>query len=138
MDVCENSTDAIFDDFFVNFTLPPVLDDEDNTIEDHACMMYQVIDPTQGCVADNFNQSHQIACSKHVFSPDVPYAYSLVEEMDLPSCTEAGNWPLKVNMAQQPEILGMPSSVLPGGIGRLKSMLYEISSLHRPRWSRSL
>ena len=98
VDICENSTDAIFDNSFVNFTLPPVIDGEDNSLEDHACMMYQVIDPTQGCVADNFNQSHQIACSQHVFSPDVPYAYSLVEEMDLPSCTQAGNWPLKVNV----------------------------------------
>ena len=76
--------------------MPPILDGEDNTKEDHACMMYQVIDPTEGCVADNFNQSNPIACSKHIFSPDVPYAYSLVEEMDLPSCTQAGNWPLKV------------------------------------------
>ena len=76
--------------------MPPILDGQDNTKEDHACMMYQVIDPTEGCVADNFNQSNPIACSKHVFSPDVPYAYSLVEEMDLPSCTQAGNWPLKV------------------------------------------
>ena len=94
MDICDGN-ETVFNASFVDFALPNITD---GTAEDHACLMFNIVDPKGDCIAENFDQSETIACNKHVYSPNVPYAHSLVEQLDLPSCTEAGNWPLKVNL----------------------------------------
>ena len=43
MDICDGN-ETIFNASFVDFALPNITDD--TTAEDHACLMYNVVDPT--------------------------------------------------------------------------------------------
>ena len=91
MDICDSNTNPNFNASFVEFALP-----QTNNPEDNACLMYEIIDPNGSCQKSNFNPNQTMTCSRHVFAPDVPYEYSLIEQLDLPSCPHLGNWPLKV------------------------------------------
>ena len=97
MSICENSSTAVFDADFTKFALPP----KNESKEDHACFMYQPIDPNEDCISTNFDQNEMIACpnSRYVFSNSIPYDFSLVEELQLPPC-KTGDWPLKVSQTK--------------------------------------
>ena len=84
----------------MDFALP-----QTNNQEDNACLMYEIIDPNGPCEKSNFNPNETISCSRHVFAPDVPYEYSLVEQLDLPPCPDLVNWPLKVHTFEYYELL---------------------------------
>ena len=94
VDVCENVENATFVADFVDFAIPPQNNDSK---EDSACLMYETIDPKGPCLASNFNKNASIFCSSHVFSNDIPYEFSLTEELDLPSCPNDPNWDLDVS-----------------------------------------
>ena len=54
-----------------------------------------MIDPEVACTQDNFNMDKLIACNKHIYSPDVQYKFSLIEDYDIPPCPNE-NWALEV------------------------------------------
>jgi OCT family organic cation transporter-like MFS transporter 4/5 len=95
--------------------------------------MFKTINPDAGCHPDNFNRNATMACDKHIFDPKVQYGYSLVEELDLPPCTEMGDWPLKAVVSQMAFInMGYMFGMLVGSfvfgiisdkIGRRKALL---------------
>ena len=59
--------------------------------------MHPIKDPTQGCVEDNFDLSQNVACDAYIFdTQNIPYGNSLVQELDLPPCTQS-DWPLNVS-----------------------------------------
>ena len=88
---CDNQTNPQFSDIY-NFTRPNT-DDK----EDLACLMHPIKDPTQGCVEDNFDLSQNVACDAYIFdTQNIPYGNSLVQELDLPPCTQS-DWPLNVS-----------------------------------------
>ena len=86
----KNST---FDADYVSFSIPQNVSDK----EDSACLMYKPIDPKGACVAENFDTNFTMACSNHIFSDDIPYKFSLTEQLDMPSCHNDPNWGLKVS-----------------------------------------
>ena len=87
---CDNITDHNFEDYFTNFAIPNT-----SSIEDKACLQYEMINPEGACTQDNFNMDKLIACNKHIYSPDVQYEFSLIEDYDIPPCPN-GNWALEV------------------------------------------
>ena len=90
MPICESQNQTDFNASFVEFALPHT-----NEPETDACMMFDIINPYGPCIADNFNENKTITCDQHVYSPDIPYEFSLVEDLDLPKCYRE-NWPLEV------------------------------------------
>ena len=73
----------------MNFAIP------NTSIEDKACLQYEMIDPEGACTQDNFNMDKLITCNKHIYSPDVQYEFSLIEDYDIPPCPNE-NWALEV------------------------------------------
>ena len=60
--------------------------------------MHPIKDPTLGCVEDNFDSSQNVACDAYIFdTQNIPYENSLVQELDLPPCTQS-DWPLNVSL----------------------------------------
>lgn len=60
--------------------------------------MHPIIDPKAGCEESNFDTSQTIACDAYIFdTQNVPYQNSLVQELDLPPCTQS-DWPLNVSL----------------------------------------
>ena len=76
----------------MNFTIPQNSDNE----EDGACKMFKPIDENKGCVPENFG-NETVICSKHIYADDIPFSFSLTEELDLPPCSDDNTWPLNVS-----------------------------------------
>ena len=97
VDVCEKIGNTSFEANFVNFAIPPQNNDSK---EDSACLMYETINSDGPCSAANFNKNATIPCSAHVFSNEIPYEFSLTEQLDMPSCPNDPNWDLNVSIVE--------------------------------------
>lgn len=96
IEICQDQGQQGFNPDFLQFAIP-----NDTNEEDHACLMYKVQDPNAGCIASNFLQNETEVCSHHVYDSDnASFGYSLVEELDLPPCSDNAEWPLNPVVSQ--------------------------------------
>ena len=92
MNICEDIKNASFVADFTEFAIP-----KNESDENMACQMYQPINQDDGCIAENFGNT-TISCSSHVFSEDIPYEYTLTQQLDMPSCSNDPTWALNVRI----------------------------------------
>ena len=92
MNICEDIKNASFVSDFIAFAIP-----QNESDENSACQMYQPINQDGGCIAENFGNT-PVSCSSHVFSEDIPYEYTLTQQLDMPSCSNDPTWALNVRI----------------------------------------
>ena len=90
MNICEDINNASFVADFIKFAIP-----QNESEENSACQMYEPINQDDGCIAENFGNT-AVPCSSHVFSEDIPYEYTLTQQLDMPSCSNDPTWALNV------------------------------------------
>ena len=92
MNICEDIKNASFVADFTAFAIP-----QNESDENMACQMYQPKNQDDGCIAENFGNT-PVSCSSHVFSEDIPYEYTLTQQLDMPSCSNDPTWALNVRI----------------------------------------